>query len=124
MLIPRLFDKVASGNSIPICGSNGIKINPIHVNDAANALILALNSNESRIYNLGGPETLSIREMSELFGKYLGTIPKFQHSNDASQDLLGDISLISNELYQPKIKLCDKVFEIEIKSPFKSKKSS
>lgn len=124
MLIPRLFDKVASGNSIPICGNNGIKINPIHVNDAANALILALNSNESRIYNLGGPEALSIREISELFGKHLRTKPKFQHSNDYSQNLLGDISLLSNELYRPQIKLSEKVFELEINSPYKSKKIS
>ena len=124
MLIPRIFDKVSSRNTIEISGNNGIKINPIHVNDAANALILSLKLKESRTYNLGGPQALSIREISELFGKYLGKIPKFSHSNNTSEDLLGDISLLSEELYRPQIRLSEKVFELEISSPFKSKKIS
>jgi len=124
MLIPRLFDNVASGNLIQLSGENGIRINPIHVIDAVNALIAVSKTSESRTYNLGGPEVLSIREISELFGKYLGKGPIFDFSNDSSQYLLGDISLMSKELCQPQIKLSDKVFELEIKSPFKSKQSS
>ena len=112
MLIPRIFDKVASYNPIDISGNDGIKINPIHVNDAANALVLSLNLKKSRTYNLAGPEVLSIREISEIFGKYLGAIPKFNHSNDNSEDIVGDISLLTKDLYRPQIKLSEKVFEL------------
>ena len=122
MLIPRLFDNVASENLIQLSGENGIRINPIHVIDAVNALIAVSETSESRTYNLGGPEVLSIRGISELFGKYLGKGPIFDLSNDSPQYLLGDISLMSKELCQPQIKLSDKVFELEIKSPFKNKK--
>lgn len=124
MLIPRLFDNVASGNLIQLSGENGIRINPIHVIDAVNALIAVSETSESRTYNLGGPEILSIREISELFGKYLGRGPTFDLSKDSPQDLLGDISLMSKELCQPQIKLSEKVFELEINSPYKSKKTS
>lgn len=124
MLIPRLFDNIASGKMVAIAGKNGIRINPIHVIDAANALVAISKTNQSRIYNLGGPEVLSIKEICELFGDYLGEIPEFDLSKDSPQDLLGDISLMSKELCQPQIKLSEKVFELEINSPYKSKKTS
>ena len=112
MLIPRLFDQVATGKPVQLSSGDGIKINPIHVNDAVKVLAASLYTSESRTYNMGGPEILSIREICNLFGSYLDKCPNFKQSYDQSKDLVGDISLISEVLHHPKIKLSEVVPEI------------
>ena len=112
MLIPRLFDNVATGKPVQLSSGDGIKINPIHVNDAVKVLTASLHTSESRTYNMGGPEILSIRKICNLFGSYLNKFPNFQYSSDLPKDLVGDISLISEVLHQPKIKLSEVVPEI------------
>ena len=112
MLIPRLFDNVATGKPVHLSSGDGIKINPIHVNDAVKVLTASLHTSESRTYNMGGPEILSIRKICNLFGSYLEKTPNFKQSSDLPKDLVGDISLISEVLHQPKIKLSEVVAEI------------
>lgn len=112
MLIPRLFDHVASNKPVQLSSGDGIKINPIHVNDAVKVLTASLLTSESSTYNMGGPEILSIREICNLFGSYLNKSPNFQYSSDLPKDLIGDISLISEVLHQPKIRLSEVVPEI------------
>jgi len=113
MLIPRLFDNVAAGKPIELSSGDGIKINPIHVNDVVKVLTASLHNSASRTYNIGGPEILSIRKICNLFGSYLKKIPNYQNSSDLPKDLVGDISLISEVLHQPKIKLSEVIPEID-----------
>ena len=113
MLIPRLFDNVAAGKPVELSSGDGIKINPIHVNDVVKVLTASLHNSASRTYNIGGPEILSIRKICNLFGSYLKKIPNYQNSSDLPKDLVGDISLISEVLHQPKIKLSEVIPEID-----------
>ena len=113
MLIPRLFDNVAAGKPIELSSGDGIKINPIHVNDVVKVLTASLHNSASRTYNIGGPEILSIRKICNLFGSYLEKTPNYQNSSDLPKDLVGDISLISEVLHQPKIKLSEVIPEID-----------
>jgi nucleoside-diphosphate-sugar epimerase len=112
MLIPRLFDSIVNGRHIHLSGKNGISLNPMHVRDAVLALTAILNRSDSQTYNLGGPEILSIRQICNLFGSYLEKTPNYKQSSDLPQNLVGDISLISEVLHQPKIKLSEVVHEI------------
>ena len=112
MLIPRLFDQVAMGKPVQLSSGDGIKINPIHVNDAVKVLAASLNTSESSTYNMGGPEILSIREICNLFGSYIEKTPNFKQSSDLPMDLVGDISLISKILHKPNIKLSEVVSDI------------
>lgn len=113
MLIPRLFDNVAAGKPIELSSGDGIKINPIHVNDVVKVLTASLHNSASRTYNIGGPEILSIRKICNLFGSYLEKTPNYQNSSDLPKDIVGDISLISEVLHQPKIKLSEVIPEID-----------
>ena len=113
MLMPRLFDNVATGKPVELSSRDGVKINPIHVNDAVKVLMASLYTSESRTYNIGGPEILSIREICNLFGSYLEKTPNYKQSNDLPKDLVGDISLISEVLHKPKIKLSEVIPEID-----------
>lgn len=113
MLIPRLFDNVASGKPIHLIGEKGIRINPIHVDDAVKVLSATLKSSSTLTYNMGGPDIFSIRQICDLFGDHLGKEPYFKHFAGSPMDIIGDISLMSEKLYKPKIKLSETFLDLE-----------
>ena len=77
MLIPRLYDSIQNQVPITIQGIRGLNINPIHVREASKAVLKAVTINQSAIFNIAGPEILSIREISEMMGTYLHKEPIF-----------------------------------------------
>ena len=100
MLIPRLIDSVKTFKPITIQGTEGIKINPVYVEDAANAIIKIINKQGSYNVNIGGSEIISIRNISEIIGKQLNIKPVFEYQNIDAKNLIGDISAMKT-LYTP-----------------------
>ena len=102
MLIPRLIDSVKTLEAINIQGTEGIKINPVYVEDAANAIIKIINKQGSYNFNIGGSEIISIRNISEIIGKQLNIKPVFEYQNIDAKNLIGDISKLKT-LFTPTI---------------------
>ena len=107
MLIPRLITNVKNGDEITIQKKGGIKINPIHVCDASEAAMNCLNLEESSIYNLGGPEILSLEEIINLIGSVLNIKPKIKYTNDKPLDLISNIEKMKKDLFSPRMKISD-----------------
>ena len=105
MLMPRLFKKVLYGEKIKINGFEGIKINPIHVDDASMAIYNCLNINLSATFNIAGPEILSIKDICSLFGKYLEKKPIYEIIDNIGHDIIADISYMKDKLFIPKKKI-------------------
>ena len=103
MLIPRLISKVRNNDSIILTGYNGIKINPINVDDAKKAVQNTLSLDGSYVFNIGGSEVYSIREIAEVIGDTFGKKPIFEIVDEKAKDLIGDITGMKNKLYIPKI---------------------
>jgi UDP-glucose 4-epimerase len=112
MLIPRLLDSVALGNPISLQGSEGIRINPVHVEDATAAVVSALDTTESATYNIAGPDVLSIRQIAEAMGEHLGKVPIFQQAEGEPKDLIADISFMQSSLHKPSRHLFDSFDEM------------
>mgnify|MGYP000846254720 CR=1 FL=1 len=112
MLLPRLFDNVSNGNSIDLSGDEGLKINPIHVEDAVRAIESLIGMNHSSIYNLAGPDVLSLREICETIGEYLDEKPVFNHADGSSVNIVADISLMKSELHRPIISLHERIDDL------------
>jgi nucleoside-diphosphate-sugar epimerase len=112
MLIPRLMDSVANGKPIVLQGENGILINPIHVKDASSAVLAAMSVQDSSTFNIAGPDILSIRQICEEMGAFLGKKPCFEFQTEKSNDLIGDISEMRNYLHNPKIHLLEVLDDI------------
>lgn len=112
MLIPRLFDFVKFGKPIKLQEKNGIRINPIHVEDASIAVSAALLLDKSETFNIAGHEVLSIREISENIGKFLGIDPVFEYQPDKPNDLIADISAMREKLHVPNKKLLQNLEDI------------
>lgn len=113
MLIPRLMDSVATSQPITLQGENGIRINPIHVADASAAVTVALSLKDSATFNIAGPEVLSIRDICEGMGRYLGKDPVFEQQPGEPNDLIADVSAMRERLVVPRRRLFDSLDDVE-----------
>ncbi|MBA3593219.1 MAG: NAD-dependent epimerase/dehydratase family protein [Polaromonas sp.] len=90
-LIARLIDRVRERLPVQIAGNGGLKINPIHVDDASEIIgALLASSVGSQILNVAGPDVVSIREIAETAGKLLGIQPKFEQVVGREEMLVAD----------------------------------
>ncbi|MES2131535.1 MAG: NAD(P)-dependent oxidoreductase [Bacteroidota bacterium] len=105
MLIPRLIESVKNHKAITLQGEEGIKINPVYVKDASEAIIKIIDKKGSFNINIGGNEVISIKKLTELIGKVLNIEPVFEYQQSEAKNLIGDISKMK-EFYSP-------VFSIE-----------
>lgn len=91
MLMPRIADNVKSGKPVFLNGENGIRINPIHVSDAARCVVESLRLPGSNTINVAGKEVVSISEIASVFGELIGKSPVFEFLNEPARNLIGDV---------------------------------
>ncbi|MEW6470319.1 MAG: NAD(P)-dependent oxidoreductase [Bacteroidota bacterium] len=102
MLIPRLVDNVRSGKEITLQGEEGIKTNPIHVSDAARAMVRCLDVNGSHKINIAGPEVLSLKQICGIIGKKVGKQPVIKYQeNSIANHLVADVRKMNKMLGGP-----------------------
>lgn len=107
MLMPRLVNNVQQGNTITLSGKDGIKINPLHASDAANAIKAALSLQGSHTINVGGAEVLSLREICETIGIVTGKAPQFNIEQKEANHLTGNISQMKTLLVEPSVQFLE-----------------
>lgn len=112
MLLPRLVDSVREGRPVTLQGSDGIRLNPVHAEDAARATAAALELDGAHAINVAGPEALSIRRICEAAGAALGRDPVFESAPPAAGDLVADISRMSERLISPRIPFVEGVRDL------------
>lgn len=106
MLIPRLIDHVVLGNPVMLQGDEGIRINPVHAGDAAQAVRASLGLTGSHTINIAGPEILSIRQICDEIGRQAGREPAYEVAAPA-RDLVADIRVMSETLLAPARRFAD-----------------
>ena len=95
MLIPRIFDNISNDKPILIDGKEGLNLNPIHVLDAAKATKMSIHLNDSSIFNLGGPDILTLKNIALEMGLFLNKEPVFEFTDQDSDFLIADIGEMS-----------------------------
>jgi nucleoside-diphosphate-sugar epimerase len=103
MLIPRLITNIRNGAPISLQGSDGIRINPIHVSDAAFALQSVLKLAGSHVLNIAGTEVLSLKQIAEVIGRKFSLVPNFKHVEGTPTHLIGDIEAMKRLLHTPAV---------------------
>lgn len=110
MLVPRLIDTIRTGGSVALAGHDGPRLNPVHVDDAAEALMRAVELGTTGRVDVAGPEALTIRAMSDCIAARVGRTPRFAvDAAQQPQDLLGDISRMSMVLGPPRLSFAEGV---------------
>jgi len=106
MLIPRLIDRVRSGQPIRLAGMAGIRINPIYNLDVVEVVERCLALQESCTLNVAGGEVVSMRQIGEVIGAVVGKVPRFTLEAEGEGDLIGDIHRLEERLgYRPHMPL-------------------
>lgn len=88
-LIPKLVSKISKREPINLSTQNGILLNPIHVEDAAKAISVAIKKKFTGIVNLSGNESVSLKTLSNLIGKKINQKPTFKKKPAKRFNLLG-----------------------------------
>jgi UDP-glucose 4-epimerase len=102
MFIPGLLDRVRNGHEVSLAGPDGIRVNPVYVDDAADAVAATLDLDKSQTLNVAGPDVVSVRDVAELGGRLLGRTPNFAPA-DPQADLVASIALQSAIVGSPAI---------------------
>lgn len=102
MFIPGLLGRVRAGEDVTLAGPDGIRVNPVYVDDAADAVIATLDLAQSQTINVAGPDVVSVREIAELGGRLLERAPTFA-VGDPQADLVASIERQSEIVGAPRI---------------------
>jgi nucleoside-diphosphate-sugar epimerase len=106
MLVPRLIHSVFENQPIQLAGSDGIKLNPIFVEDVVSIIETRFQSQDSEIVNVAGLEIVSIKELAELIGSVVNKKPKFEIV-EPQPDFVSESILLSKSLSRPPTSLRD-----------------
>ncbi|HAI76760.1 MAG TPA: hypothetical protein DCM08_10980, partial [Microscillaceae bacterium] len=92
---------------------SGIQINPIHVSDAAAAIVKALKVDGFNQINIAGNEVISLKQIGLLAGKLLHKTPVFDSiPNIQPIHLVADNSKMKQLLTFPKMSFSQGIQEI------------
>lgn len=107
MLVPNLVAQVLAGQPVSIEGTPGLRINPIHVDDAVRVFEPALGLDQSGVFNIAGDEVVTMTELVELIGTVVVKRPQITYSDsEAGGDLVGDNTAMKRTLgVEPRIPL-------------------
>jgi UDP-glucose 4-epimerase len=93
MLVHTLAERLVEGKPITVEGDPGIALNPVFVDDAVKALERALSFSEGGIFNVAGPDIVTLTDLVELIGREAGRQPDISHSAAEPQGgLVAEIS--------------------------------
>lgn len=113
MLVPRLIDSVGQGRQIALDGEDGLRINPVHVSDAAQATFAATRLDRSATINVAGPQQLSLRQIGAAIGAALGREPQFAVADQSKANaLIADTARMAVLLGAPTRAFTDEVAEL------------
>jgi nucleoside-diphosphate-sugar epimerase len=102
MFIPGLLGRVGEGQDVTLAGPDGIRVNPVYVDDAADAVVATLDLSDSKTVNVAGPDVVSVRGIAEIAGRLLGRAPSFAEG-DPQADLMASTERQSAAVGMPEV---------------------
>ena len=89
-LIARLLNAISSGRSIKLAGNNGLVINPVFVDDAAQLFLSLLDARGSSVLLVAGPNILSLRAIACEIARQCSRNPNFENIEGDECMLIAD----------------------------------
>jgi UDP-glucose 4-epimerase len=100
--IPALLARIRAGRPVRLAGDDGIRLNPIYIDDLVELLLGALDLETSDTLNMAGPDVHSIREIAEMIAVEAGANPSFDVT-EVADDLVASIERLSERLGAPTV---------------------
>jgi UDP-glucose 4-epimerase len=93
-LVPGLINRVVNGTPVTVAGGAGPTFNPLHVAHVVDVLAQSLDASGNQVLNLGGDESLSVRQMAETIAQVVGRPADVQEQAGAADLIVGDVSAL------------------------------
>ena len=91
MLIASLAARVQAGEEVVVQGDPGIRVTPVHVDDAVRAVVAAVELGEPATVNVAGAEAVTLTDLVRLLAELDGREPRIRHAEGGGGDLVADI---------------------------------
>ncbi len=101
MFIARLINSIKNEMPVQLHGKNGLKVNPIFVDDASTCIANSMKLKGKHVINLAGPDALSLREVCNTIGNLINTKPIFEKNNGQKIDFVSDTEQAKIKLNHP-----------------------
>lgn len=97
-LIPRLIRSVRNGTPVRLDSGIGPRLNPIFVDDAADAFVAALDISTPLTVNLAGPETVTLKRIVSSIAAHLQIEPLYETIERQPGDFIADTERMTARL--------------------------
>lgn len=98
MFIARLIESVRAGRPVSLQGHEGLRVNPVYVDDAVEAFAAALELRGAHVINVAGPDIITLRQICDRIGSILNVAPIYETRPGNPVDYVGDISQAREKL--------------------------
>ncbi|MCS6947724.1 MAG: NAD(P)-dependent oxidoreductase [Steroidobacteraceae bacterium] len=105
MLVPRLIASVREGRAVQLQGCDGLRFNPIFVDDAAAAFARAVELEGHHVLDLAGPEVVSLRKVCEVIGRLVGRDPVYTMLEQPAAEFVGNTRLTWVMIGRPVVRI-------------------
>jgi nucleoside-diphosphate-sugar epimerase len=89
-LVPRLIERVRTGEAITLANGEGPLLNPIYIDDLVEWIERILAIDDDLLLNLGGPETTTLRAIVETIGAIAGVAPNIATTEGPADSWISD----------------------------------
>jgi nucleoside-diphosphate-sugar epimerase len=97
-LIGRLAEKVSRGQPVQVSSTDGIVVNPCHVDDVVDGTCALLEDEQTAVVNMAGSDVLSLGHLVRNIAAHLGQVAQLEIATGEDQDCVADITLFSDLL--------------------------
>ena len=113
MLMPRIFDAVASGKPILLDSPDGMEFNPVHVADAARVVVKSVFLQRSQVVNVAGPTKLTLGELVRRIAHESRIEPNIRISDQPARSLSAKNGIMSDLVGRKMFSILDCLDEVK-----------
>lgn len=96
-LIPDLIRRVREGQPIQVTpNGEGLRLTPSYIDDVVDVFVESIARSWCGTINVAAPESLSIRQISEIIGRRLGCAPRLEIVDKAPVDIVPSVERLAN----------------------------
>jgi UDP-glucose 4-epimerase len=101
MLVPRLIKSIAEDQPIQLAGKDGIRLNPVFVEDVVSVIEMRISAKNSEVVNVAGREIVSMKKLAQIIGSMMNKEPNFE-TVEPQFDLVSE-SILSSKSFSRKV---------------------
>jgi UDP-glucose 4-epimerase len=92
-LVTNILSSIEAGEEIYLSDEEGLKMNPLYVKDMNRAILTVLSNAtiQSDVYNLGGPDSCSLREFVLSYSRLSNKEPRFVKQQGSSMNMIASM---------------------------------